>query len=402
MLLCGWLNNRSGNVAITAALSLPMVVGGAGFGVEVGYDYYEQVKVQQAADAAAFSGAVELRRGSVDDAVQAAASTAATQNGETSATDTLTVLTPSSGAPANSVQASIARTEPRFFSGMFVRAPMIVAAKATAEFASTSSACVLALDPSASQAINFSGNTTSTFTDCVVMSDSISSSSINVQGSAQMTAPCAYAVGHVTLTSGAHLGCGSAQTGMGPVGDPFASFPMPPDTGPCQNFNGSGNWQPGHYCGNGVSIKGKTHMQGGGVYVIDGGLSANANADVDIHGSGGVTLVFYGGSISLNCSSVWNISAPTSGPYAGMLMVGARGSSAPSSVTINGDSSSSMTGNMYFANTPVSYLGNFTGTNGCMHIVADTVQWTGNTTVSVNCSSYGMSTIPVGNVVLVG
>jgi hypothetical protein len=225
------------------------------------------------------------------------------------------------------------------------------------------------------------------------MSDSISSSSINVQGSAQMYAPCAYAVGGVTFTSGAHMtSCAAAQTGQGPVGDPFSSLSIPANTGPCLNGNG-GNLSPGRYCN--LSLKNHVTLQPG-TYILDGGLSTNANANVT---GTGVTLVFYNGGPSINGSSVMNLSAPTSGSMSGMLMVGADSSS---SATINGDSSSSMTGNLYFPHTSVSYLGNFTGTNGCMHIVADTVQWTGNTTVGVNCSAYGMTSIPVGTVVLVG
>jgi hypothetical protein len=112
-----------------------------------------------------------------------------------------------------------------------------------------------------------------------------------------------------------------------------------------------------------------------------------------------VTLIVSGG-ISLNGSADFNISAPTTGTFAGMLMIGPKG--ATSSVSINGDAASSMTGNIYFPDASVSYLGNFTGTNGCMHIVADTVHWTGNTTVGINCSAYGMGPIPIGNVVLVG
>lgn len=85
-----WLADRSGNVAIVTALCLPMVVGGAGYGVEIGYDYYEQVKLQQAADAAAFGGALELRRGSSDTAVVSAGTAIAQQNGSVGG-DTVTI-----------------------------------------------------------------------------------------------------------------------------------------------------------------------------------------------------------------------------------------------------------------------------------------------------------------------
>jgi hypothetical protein len=39
-------------------------------------------------------------------------------------------------------------------------------------------------------------------------------------------------------------------------------------------------------------------------------------------------------------------------------------------------------------------LGNFSGQGGCMHVVANTVNWTGNSTVSANCTGYGMIEIP--------
>ncbi|TIY10354.1 MAG: hypothetical protein E5V16_12455, partial [Mesorhizobium sp.] len=45
----------SGNVAIIFALSLPIVVGGAGLGVETSYWYYSSLKLQAVADAAAYA-----------------------------------------------------------------------------------------------------------------------------------------------------------------------------------------------------------------------------------------------------------------------------------------------------------------------------------------------------------
>jgi len=387
--------SESGNVAILAALCMPMVIGGAGFGVEVGYDYYEQVRLQQAADAGAFAGAVEQRRGSVDSVVVSSGSSAATTNGATNS-DTVTISP--NGAGNNTVTAAITRNEPRLFSGLFVSQPLLITVNATAALSTAANACVLALDPSASAAINFSGNTTSTFNNCVVMSDSISSSAVNTQGSATVYVPCMYSVGGVNTTSGDHLtSCSAPQTGQGPVADPFASLQIPSATGSCQNGNG-GNLSPGRYCG-GLSLKNNVTLQPG-TYIIDGGtFSTNANANVT---GTGVTFVFLNNaSISLNGNAHMSISAPTTGTYAGFLMVGSRSNTNVGN-SINGDSTSSMTGNIYFPNQSVSYLGNFSGSGGCTHIVAKTVQWTGNTTVSVDCSAYGLQSIPVGGVTLIG
>jgi hypothetical protein len=39
---------------------MPMIIGGAGFGVETGFDFYVQVKLQQCADAGAFGCGAEM------------------------------------------------------------------------------------------------------------------------------------------------------------------------------------------------------------------------------------------------------------------------------------------------------------------------------------------------------
>ena len=388
---------NSGNVAIITALCMPLIIGGAGLGVEVGYDHYEQVKLQQAADAAAFAGGVELRRGSTLSVVTSTATAVAQQNGSASSTDTVTILSPAPAGPGT-VKATLARNEARIFSGFFVNTPLIITVNATAQISSAANACILALDPTASNAAQFSGNSTTTLSNCVVMANSISSSAVNVQGSAQLYTPCIYAVGGVSLAAGsAHMtSCSAPQTGQGPVGDPFSTLPMPDDTTPCLNGNSS-NLSPGRYC-NGLSFKSNSTLSPG-VYVISGGtLQANANANVT---GAGVTIVLLDdASISFNGNAHFNISAPTSGPYSGFLFVGGRSNT--SAITINGDSSSSMTGNIYFPSQAVSYQGNFTGTNGCTHIVAKTVQWTGNATVGVDCSAYGMGTVPIGAVTLIG
>ena len=54
---------EAGNIAITAALALPLVVGGFALGGEAGYWYLEQRKLQNAADVSAHAGGIALRGG---------------------------------------------------------------------------------------------------------------------------------------------------------------------------------------------------------------------------------------------------------------------------------------------------------------------------------------------------
>ncbi|RWI91436.1 pilus assembly protein TadG-related protein, partial [Mesorhizobium sp.] len=69
------------NVATIFALSLPIIVGAAGLGVETSYWYYSSLKLQATADAAAYAGALEKIAGSDTATITAAATQSATDNG---------------------------------------------------------------------------------------------------------------------------------------------------------------------------------------------------------------------------------------------------------------------------------------------------------------------------------
>ena len=95
-------------------------------------------------------------------------------------------------------------------------------------------------------------------------------------------------------------------------------------------------------------------------------------------GSGGY------GAITLNGNSQANFSAPTSGPLAGILFFQDR--SIPSTAagsTINGNSSSTFDGAIYFATTAVTYNGN-SSSNGYSIVVADKLIVNGNSTLGNN------------------
>ncbi len=392
------LDNRA-NVAVIVALLMPLIIAGAGFGVEVGYWRFDQVRLQQAADAAAYAGAVVKRAGGTTVTVAAvtdAATTAATTNGYATGTDTIAINLPSTATPSdtNSVEAVIKRSETPIFIAMFTNKPTVVSASSTASYTTAADACILALNPNASGAVNFAGNSTLNLVGCSVMSDSIASAAINVQGSADVTVPCMYAVGGVSSGGTTNLTvCPSVKTGQPPVADPYASLPMPPATGACQSQGNGATLSPGHYCS--LDFKKTTNLKPG-VYTVDGGsLTFNANASVT--GSGVTFYLENGATTKMNGNTDAQISAPTTGTYAGMLFIEDRANTA--GITINGDSTTAFTGVIYAPDASVSYLGNFSGAGGCTQIVAQTVSWSGNTTFNDNCASAGMGTVQVGGVV---
>jgi len=385
-----------GNVATIFALTLPVVIGGAGLGVETSYWYYSSLKLQAIADAAAYAGALEKIAGSDTTAITAAATTSASSNGL--GAGTIVVNTPPASGPntaKKAVEVILNQNLDRMFTSIFTQTKVPEQARAVALITDASKACVLALNPSASQAALFSGSTSVKLSGCSVMSDSLASDAIKIQGSAGVQADCLITVGGVVLNNPPVMVCKSAITQALPAADPFASLPTPAASNPCQNANKS-TLKPGTYC-SGMNLSGNVSLDPG-VYVVQGNLKINANANIS---GSGVTIFMSGSStVSINGNATVTLSAPTSGTYSGVLFYGDRAGSSASS-TFNGTATSLLTGAIYFPRQQISYLGNFSGTKGCTQVVADTIQWSGNSTINQDCSSLGMKDIPAAQSVAV-
>ncbi|BCG98085.1 hypothetical protein MesoLj131b_00850 [Mesorhizobium sp. 131-2-5] len=384
------IRSTQANVAIIFALSLPMVVGAAGFGVETSYWYYNSLKLQATADAAAYAGALEQISGSDKPTIVAAATQSAATNGL--GLGTIVVNTPPVSGPntaKKAVEVIVAQNLNRIFTSIFTQGQVPEQARAVALITNASKACMLALDPSASQAALFSGNTTVKVTGCSVMANSNASDAIKLQGSASLQADCLISGGGVSLSNPVTTVCAAPITQALPAADPFGDLPAPAASNPCQNANKS-TLKPGTYC-SGLSLSGTVTLQPG-VYVIQSGdFKVNANANVS---GDGVTIYLAGGSrVSMNGNATVSLSAPTSGTYSGVLMYGDRTSTGGQS-TFNGTADSLLTGALYFPKQQVNYLGNFSGKNGCTQVVADLIQWSGNSTINQDCTSLGMRDIP--------
>jgi len=386
---------ESGNVAVIVALSLPIVVGGAGLGVETSYWYYNGLKLQAVADAAAFAGALEKVSSTDNSTVTAAATQSAATNGlPTSAV--ITVNTPPLSGPnvaRKAVEVIVRQDLDRFFTAIFTQRQVAEQARAVALITDASKACIRALNPTASKAALFSGSAAIKLKGCSVMANSIASDAIKLQGAASLAADCLISVGGVSLSNPVTMVCKSAITQALPAPDPFADLPVPATSNPCMNVNGGKSAQtiqPGTYC-NGLSLSGDVTLSPG-VYVVQGGdFKVNANASV---AGDGVTIYLAGSSrVSMNGNAVVKLSAPTSGTYSGVLMYGDR-TNVGGQNTFNGTADSLLTGALYFARQQINYLGNFSGTGGCTQIVADTIQWSGNTTINQDCTSLGMRDLP--------
>lgn len=400
-----FLTDRRANTALLFSLSLPVLVGMAGLGVETGFWYFKQRELQTAADVAAVAGAVEKRAGNSSIVISAAALTEATEHGFEAAIGTIEVNDPpESGAYQDTYSVEVLLTMPatRFFSKIFSTDEVTLGARGVARYQDGGQACILALDPEASGAITFSGNALTLINGCNVMSNSLDDDSLIVNGSADVTMPCALAAGGVQVDAGLTLTeCPEPQQNVPPANDPYKDLPEPDVTGPCLTLPGGAGAQtlsPGRYCGGGILKGDKTFEPG--VYVIDGG-DFKANATANLIGAGVTFFLTGDATADINGSAHIEFSAPLTGDYKGVLFFGDP-DNINNSNKFNGNATSELTGALYFPNQKVEFLGNFGGANGCMRIVARTIDFTGSTSMNADCSAAGINDMPLpGRVSLV-
>lgn len=387
------LRDTTGGIAVVTALTLPVFVGGLGMGSEAGYWYFNQRKLQDAADVAAYAGAAELRAGRTSAQISAAATDAATQTGHVAALGKVTASSPpASGAHAgdeDAVEVTVAEQLPRTFSGLFLDGDVSLAGRAVALLSPGVQTCVLALDPTAQKAVNFTGNTSTILVGCNVHANSLADNAVTVTGSAAVKTDCVSAGGQVAADSGLILTkCSAPYETADIVPDPFADLPVPSTNVPNQSIGKSTTLLlPGLYKG-GMKIQGSVTMQPG-TYVIQGDFAVNAQATVT--GQGVTLYLTNGGTLQINGGATMTLHAPQSGTYAGVLIFVDRSNTGKQ--TINGNSSSTFNGAIYAAGGMIDVNGGSSNKGGCSQVVARTITFSGNSGIAMDCGSTFMRDI---------
>lgn len=265
--------------------------------------------------------------------------------------------------------------------------------------------CVLALSKTASPAVSLGGSTTVGLSGCTLYSNSTSATAVSVGGSASLTADMIGAVGGVSASaSNVDLTDGIA-THLSPIADPYADVQVPSFSGCAQtNFKVKSDTtiDAGVYC-NGISINaGATLTLNPGVYFIDRG-SLSINGGGALVGTG-VTLIFTSSTganyatATINGNATINLTAPSSGLTAGIVVMMDRNAPLGTSLSLSGGSTQTFGGAIYAPSAAVSYAGGASTSASCTQIIGDTVTFTGNSNLAINCSgnktkSFGANTI---------
>ncbi|HUS07770.1 MAG TPA: pilus assembly protein TadG-related protein [Bryobacteraceae bacterium] len=406
-------SSEQGSMVFLAALTIFVLFAFMGLALDTSYMYFHKRRMQTAADAAAFAGALETLRGNTS-AVTAAARSDAALNSFTDGADNISVAVnrpPLSGSRAGNsqfVEVIISHPQPTWFMRALNVGSMSVQARAVAGTGNTNNGCVYALNrDTGNQNNGFSVNgTTNSSFSCGVFSNSNFRS---VGGACVVTPSVSYTGSYSNQNTDGN--CGPQSTGQGvPIVDPVANKFQIPSYTSCthNNFRINGGTivtvDPGVYCG-GITITGSVVnvIFNPGEYILVGG-GLQINGAVSVAGSNvtffntypGTQMSQYAG-IGITGSGIVTLTAPTSGPDKGLLFfqdprvspTGSNGS------TIAGGATSVYNGMVYFPTTDLTYSGNSSnnpaGGAGYTMLIAYNVKIAGTATINADYSALGGS-----------
>jgi hypothetical protein len=230
---------------------------------------------------------------------------------------------------------------------------------------------------------------------CSLYTNSSATTAISMGGSSRLSALAVGAVGgvageaNITATNGIRMGIGALT-------DPYASVSYPAFYG-CteQNFTAKDSItiDPGVYCG-GIGVNaGAVLTLSAGIYYLDGG-SLTVNGGGTIQGDG-VTLVFTKknkntwADATINGNGTINLTAPKTGTTAGIVLFGDRNMPVGTAFKFNGGASQYFGGAIYLPSAAIDFAGGASTGMNCTQLIGDTIAFSGNSALSLNCSSAG-------------
>ena len=389
--------SRQGNVAALTAMMMPVLIGTAGLASDTIQWSLTKRMMQRAADSGAIAGAYALSQSAgANDSVQQAALRDIAQNGGFSMTVNPVINNPAingSFRDATSAVEVILATQMRLpFSGFILDDGVRISARAVAEIVGNGDYCVLALENTDTTGIPIGGNATVNL-GCGMMSNAPSTTSVLANGSSVVTASPVAAVGNVP--PGNYAPGTVRQEYALPLRDPYRNLPDPNITVNGTNNNVNNNQtrtlNPGTYMS--MDIQGTATLNPG-VYYITGDMRIGSQARVS---GNGVTLIFTTrnaatnpgniATVSINAGAQINLSAPTTGTYAGILMYQDRRATRMDTNIINGNSNSSFQGALYFPRQELQFNGTSGMNTRCIQIVARRVDFRGNNEIQNVCPS---------------
>ena len=438
------LGNERGNVIFIMAASLPIVIACAGLASDTIQWTLWKRQLQRAADSAALAGVYTRSTDNSQSGVESSVCNDLAKNQKTglslagtyySCADgttrrgTVTLLS-DSGTMTQRVQVSLTVQQSLPFSSMFLTtAPSITANATAASVPGGGDPCFLGLTTLASETgLNFTGNSDVYAPDCPGFSNASGANTAAGKGSAAVTLDWIGGVGGIQQSS--RFTVNSYKPYSPALADPFIGVTPAASNMVCNattlKNNGTTTTGPvalnentvfpladtssgtskATNCFSSLSVganksltlpPNQTYYINGGDAFIQGALSCTACTIVmtNLDQTSTTTTI---GQFKVNSTANVNVSAPASGPFAGIAIYqDRRAVDSPSNVNrINGNSGSIIQGALYFPNQQLEYNGTGTTNAICTMFVAKRIVFTGNSTTSnkfkslAQCGAFGM------------
>lgn len=432
-------DDRKGSIAFATVISLVPLIGFLALGAEAGSWYVTKQHAQTAADAAAYSGGLQLactiaNLSSCDSTTydtrgkQVAAQNAFCNTGDTSYAGsrciaslpsgtsqavTMASLTSWNGTSGNFIQATVSQQQPTYMANLFGLSNINIAATAVASVTSLAAPpCALALvDP-----ITFQGSPTLSSSNCGIASNNKSADAIGFKGNngIQVNAP-SYTVGGCSQTGGSQ--CTNVQTYQQAIPDPLSPLKTAMTNLKTSDFakactGGVKSYEAGGSCYNSGNVPLNGALSGtyyfyGGKVSINGGATITGTATLVLFGSGSsaATLMISGNpTIQLKAMKSPTGPASLSSVLSYMKDLLIYDGEKSTSVKISGSATSYFDGTIYVPQSPVIYAGNSDSSApaGCYQVIAYSITFSGNTKLdNSTCKSDGAATPQVQTVRLV-
>jgi hypothetical protein len=430
------LRCRRGSASFATVVALVPLIGAVALGAEGGSWYVTRQHAQNAADAAAYSGALRLACSLAASSCADAQSVSyrgkefAAQNAFCNAGDTsypgsqcpaslpsgisqtvqIASLTSWNGVNGNFVQATVSQQQPAYLARVLGLSTVNVGATATAQVQGLAKPpCVLTLTGS----ISFQGSPSINAPNCGMASNDTANNALNFTGGG-MTVNLASLSAAGGCTGGASF-CNTAFTYMPPIANPFSALdgalttlcganPTLPATCGLPKCTGSGlvAYTAATPCTNdSVKTKGNTAVTlTAGVYFISGTLTLTGGSSIT--GTGVTFILLPGATIDTKGGGTLTLTGPTTAPSTSSLPTALQSQAAlfqymaiydasATAVTFGGNSNINLTGNIYAPTAAVTFQGNPTinvNGQGCGELVAASIAFNGNATFdSTGCSA---------------
>lgn len=380
--------DHSGNIAVTAAFALPLIMGGLALGADASLWFIQKSGLTFDTDGAAITATNMLTKGMSEEAIEAAVKKSLVADGYPSSLAVVVDIT----NDGEKIDVATSFPAPKgFTSVVWSRGAPVISARTIVQLEG-GPICLLSLDRTAANSFSMSGSASASLNGCMAASNSTSPQAMTFGGSSTMTTECLYSAGGIYGEEGkVTTNCANNREYRNPIDDPFTGKTQPAKPSSCGRApntspGGSVVMNPGCYDSN-MDLKGTVRFNPG-VYFIDS-TRFTVNSGAIITGTD-VTFILKGSSpITFNGSASISLKAPTSttvgAAYPGVLFWGSSTSSV--SHKINGDAGSLLQGVIYFPKDDVEVIGGSGMNVGCSRFVAEKIALSGNSGFETECGN---------------